>query len=67
MKANMTSKGTLVIEPETDLEAFALKQWSGMAFYEVGVKHKAIDPQYVIVYTEVGAAPLVPPIKRFGE
>lgn len=31
------------------------------------VGRKAIDPQYVIVYTEVGAAPLTPTMKSFGE
>ncbi|KKM66786.1 hypothetical protein LCGC14_1477670 [marine sediment metagenome] len=51
MKVTISSKGTLAVAAETDLESFALQQWSDIYF--AGKEDSACAPMFVIETTVV--------------
>ena len=48
MKATLTADGTLVVTPENDLEAYALKQWGIASFAALDQQALAVFPKITI-------------------
>lgn len=48
MKASLTADGTLVVHPENDLEAYAIRQWATLSFGSLDETQAAALPKITV-------------------